>query len=62
MIPTASVTLVVNGLEMTGAATGDGPVDAAMEVLEMRGRCCDIRSKEYHVNANTGRHGRTGSM
>jgi D-citramalate synthase len=55
MIPTASVTLVVNGLEMTGAATGDGPVDAAMEVLR---KCvadvADIRLEEYHVNAIRG--------
>ncbi len=33
MIPTASVTLEVKGKELTGAATGDGPVDAAMQVL-----------------------------
>ncbi len=55
MIPTASVTLVVNGQEMTGAATGDGPVDAAMEVLR---RCvadvADIRLEEYHVDAIRG--------
>jgi D-citramalate synthase len=55
MIPTASVTLVVNGQEMTGAATGDGPVDAAMEVLR---KCvadvADIRLEEYHVNAIRG--------
>jgi D-citramalate synthase len=55
MIPTASVTLEVNGQEMTGAATGDGPVDAAMEVLR---KCvadvADIRLEEYHVNAIRG--------
>ncbi|MFA5268695.1 MAG: 2-isopropylmalate synthase [Methanoregula sp.] len=55
MIPTASVTLVVNGVEMTGAATGDGPVDAAMEVLR---KCvsdvADIRLEEYHVDAISG--------
>jgi len=55
MIPTASVTLVVNGVEMTGAATGDGPVDAAMEVLR---KCvadvADIRLEEYHVDAIQG--------
>ena len=55
MIPTASVTLVVNGQEMTGAATGDGPVDAAMEVLR---KCvadvADIRLEEYHVDAIRG--------
>ena len=55
MIPTASVTLVVNGLEMTGAATGDGPVDAAMQVLR---KCvsdvADIQLEEYHVDAIRG--------
>ena len=55
MIPTASVTLVVDDQEMTGAATGDGPVDAAMEVLR---KCvadvADIRLEEYHVDAIQG--------
>ncbi len=55
MIPTASVTLFVNGQEMTGAATGDGPVDAAMQVLR---KCvsdvADIRLEEYHVDAISG--------
>ncbi len=55
MIPTASVTLEVNGVEMTGAATGDGPVDAAMAVLR---KCvadvADIRLEEYHVDAIRG--------
>ena len=55
MIPTASVTLFVDGQEMTGAATGDGPVDAAMEVLR---KCvadvADIRLEEYHVDAIRG--------
>jgi len=55
MIPTASVTLVVNGVEMTGAATGDGPVDAAMEVLrKCVAEVADIRLEEYHVNAIRG--------
>nr|WP_320160819.1 2-isopropylmalate synthase [uncultured Methanoregula sp.] len=55
MIPTASVTLVVNGVEMTGAATGDGPVDAAMEVLrKCVGDVADIRLEEYHVDAIQG--------
>jgi D-citramalate synthase len=55
MIPTASVTLLVNGQEMTGAATGAGPVDAAMEVLR---KCVadvgDIKLEEYHVDAIRG--------
>jgi D-citramalate synthase len=55
MIPTASVTLVVNGVEMTGAATGDGPVDAAMQVLrKCVGEVADIRLEEYHVDAIQG--------
>jgi D-citramalate synthase len=55
MIPTASVTLVVNDVEMTGAATGDGPVDAAMEVLrKCVGDVADIRLEEYHVDAISG--------
>jgi D-citramalate synthase len=55
MIPTASVTLLVNGQELTGAATGAGPVDAAMEVLR---KCvadvADIQLEEYHVDAIRG--------
>ncbi|PKL70702.1 MAG: 2-isopropylmalate synthase [Methanomicrobiales archaeon HGW-Methanomicrobiales-1] len=55
MIPTASVTLVVNGEEMTGAATGDGPVDAAMSVLRKSvAELADIRLEEYHVDAISG--------
>ncbi len=55
MIPTASVTLVVNGIEMTGAATGDGPVDAAMSVLRKSVvELADIRLEEYHVDAISG--------
>jgi D-citramalate synthase len=55
MIPTASVTLVVNGEEMTGAATGDGPVDAAMQVLRKSvAELADIRLEEYHVDAISG--------
>jgi D-citramalate synthase len=55
MIPTASVTLVVNGIEMTGAATGDGPVDAAMSVLRKSvAELADIRLEEYHVDAISG--------
>ncbi len=55
MIPTASVTLVVNGDEITGAATGDGPVDAAMQVLRKSvAELADIRLEEYHVDAISG--------
>jgi D-citramalate synthase len=55
MIPTASATLVVNGQEITGAATGDGPVDAAMQVLRKSvADVADIRLEEYHVDAISG--------
>jgi D-citramalate synthase len=55
MIPTASVTLEVNGKEMTGAAIGDGPVDAAMQVLRKSiADVADIRLEEYHVDAISG--------
>jgi D-citramalate synthase len=55
MLPTASVTLVVNGQELTGAATGDGPVDAAMQVLRKSVSAVgDIRLEEYHVDAISG--------
>ncbi|MEN6397139.1 MAG: 2-isopropylmalate synthase [Methanoregula sp.] len=55
MIPTASVTLEVKGKEFTGAATGDGPVDAAMQVLSRSiADVADIRLEEYHVDAISG--------
>jgi D-citramalate synthase len=55
MLPTASVTLIVNGQELTGAATGDGPVDAAMQVLRKSVAAVgDIRLEEYHVDAISG--------
>jgi len=55
MIPTASVTLIVNGEEITGASTGDGPVDAAMQVLRKSvAELADIRLEEYHVDAISG--------
>jgi len=55
ILPTASVTMVINGKEVTGAATGDGPVDAALRVLrESVSGYGDIRLEEYHVDAITG--------
>ncbi len=55
MIPTATVTLMVNGQEITGAATGDGPVDAAMQVLRKSvSDVADIQLEEYHVDAIRG--------
>jgi D-citramalate synthase len=53
--PTASVTLQVKGQEITGAATGTGPVDAAIEALRRSvAAVADIRLEEYHVDAITG--------
>ena len=60
ILPTASVTMVVNGKEVTGAATGDGPVDAALRVLRQEvarageSRLNEIMLDEYHVDAITG--------
>jgi len=54
-IPTASVMLVVNGQEITGASSGSGPVDAAMQVLRKSiADVADIRLEEYHVDAISG--------
>jgi len=54
-IPTASVTLLVNGQEITGASSGTGPVDAAMQVLRKSiADVADIRLEEYHVDAISG--------
>ncbi|MDD1669060.1 MAG: 2-isopropylmalate synthase, partial [Methanomicrobiales archaeon] len=55
VIPTASVILMVNGKEITGASTGDGPVDAAISALRRSVAAVgDIRLEEYHVDAITG--------
>jgi D-citramalate synthase len=55
VIPTASVILTVNGKEITGASTGDGPVDAAISALRRSVAAVgDIRLEEYHVDAITG--------
>jgi D-citramalate synthase len=55
VIPTASVTLLVKDEEITGAATGAGPVDAAMEALRKSvADVADIRLEEYHVDAISG--------
>jgi D-citramalate synthase len=55
--PTASVRLQVNGKEVQEAATGVGPVDAALNAIRkvMRGQKVeDIELVEYHVDAITG--------
>ena len=55
VLPTASVTMIVNGQEITGAATGTGPVDAALNVLQQSVAVAgDIRLEEYHVDAIEG--------
>jgi len=55
VVPTASVTLVVNGKDVTGASTGNGPVDAAVEALRRTVAAAgDIRLEEYHVDAIRG--------
>jgi D-citramalate synthase len=60
VIPTASVTLVVRGEEVTGASIGKGPVDAAMEALRRSVAAVgDIRLEEYHVDAI---HGGTDAL
>ncbi|QGN06165.1 2-isopropylmalate synthase [Halorhabdus sp. CBA1104] len=54
--PTASVNVVIDGVERTEAAVGDGPVDAAMNAVEdALGRAVDWNLDSYHVDAITGR-------
>ena len=53
--PTASVRLNLNGNILTEAATGVGPVDAAMHAIRKAVSAVEpIRLEEYHVNAITG--------
>ncbi|HDO41305.1 MAG TPA: 2-isopropylmalate synthase [Candidatus Bathyarchaeota archaeon] len=53
--PTASVRLNVNGKILIEAATGIGPVDAAMNAIRKAVSAIEpIRLEEYHVNAITG--------
>ncbi len=60
VIPTASVTMIVKGKEVTGASIGNGPVDAAMEALRRSVAAVgDIRLEEYHVDAI---HGGTDAL
>jgi len=54
-IPTASVTMAVNGNEITSASTGNGPVDAAIRALQDSvSDVADISLEDYHVDAITG--------
>jgi len=53
--PTASVRLHLNGKLLTEAATGIGPVDAAIHAVRKAVSAVEpIRLEEYHVNAITG--------
>lgn len=55
VVPTASVTLLVHGKEVTGASTGTGPVDASLMALQKSvAEVGDIRLEDYHVDAITG--------
>lgn len=54
-MPTASVTMLVHGDEITGAAVGTGPVDAAIRALQRSVAAVgNIRLDEYRVDAITG--------
>ena len=54
-MPTASVTMLVNGDEITGAAVGNGPVDAAIRALQRSvADVGSVRLEEYRVDAITG--------
>jgi D-citramalate synthase len=54
-VPTASVRLEVDGEEREEAATGTGPVDAAMEAAEAAlSHTADAQLESYHVDAITG--------
>ena len=53
--PTASVKLTLNDKTLVEAATGIGPVDAAMNAIRKAVSAVEpIRLEEYHVNAITG--------
>ncbi|RLG23735.1 2-isopropylmalate synthase, partial [Methanosarcinales archaeon] len=55
VMPTASLKLQVSGNEIVEAATGLGPVDAAINALRKAiAGIADIRLEEYHVDAITG--------
>lgn len=53
--PTASVRLMIRGVERVGSATGVGPVDAAIGAIRNVIReISELRLKEYHLDAITG--------
>jgi len=56
-VPTASIRLEVDGEEREEAATGTGPVDAAMQAAEAAlSHTADAQLESYHVDAITGGH------
>jgi D-citramalate synthase len=56
-VPTASVRLEVDGEEREEAATGTGPVDAAMQAAEAAlSHTADAQLESYHVDAISGGH------
>ncbi|QSG13396.1 Isopropylmalate/homocitrate/citramalate synthase [Halapricum desulfuricans] len=56
-VPTASIRLDVNGEVREEAATGTGPVDAAMQAAEAAlSHTADAQLESYHVDAITGGH------
>ena len=53
--PTASVKILLNGVEKLEAGTGVGPVDAAINAIRRAiSGVADVRLDEYHVDAITG--------
>jgi len=55
LIPTASVTISLDGQKVTEASTGDGPVDAAMNAVRKAVTAIEpITLEEYSVKAVTG--------
>lgn len=53
IIPTASVSLIINNERYVSSKVGVGPVDAALKAIcSMTGE--NIKIKEYHINAITG--------
>ena len=55
VIPTASVKLVLDGIEYVAAETGLGPVDAAVKAVQkLTANLVNVRLKEYRLEALTG--------
>lgn len=54
-IPTASLSLIVDGRRVEGSSTGDGPVDAAIKTIkEVAKEFGEVHLKEYRLEAITG--------